>query len=394
VTSVAAVAFDKAGNYIVSGVVDGRPGVAAFDRRATGTTSPLWTISGDQSGLVSPYYLAVDGRDRVYVLNDQNGDRSLSVFTAGEHGDVAPMAQFHEAELPVKNPRDIAYDRKSDGVIILGSQVSAWIPGGISSRALPASRRLKLYGDSISPGADGWMGVSRGDGSFEAFTLAANGRMAQRHVLAVDNAELGNPSFVSVARDGSIYFASADGSVERFAANARGDARPLSTLRVEQLYRSGGGSTVSGFAGDTAGTLYFSRTDRDAVEIIEADGHERMLEGDQTGLKAPPGIAVDASGALYVTNLGNNAVTVYSPGASGNVRPTRTLSGEVTGLKGPQAIAADEDGTLYVFYGPEELDSLSSPEQYVAAFPAGARGDTPPRRRYVVHSGCFTNDHI
>ncbi len=326
------------------------------------------------------------------MLNDETGRRSLYVFAAGQRGNVAPMVLLHEASLPVSHPRDIAYDRESDTLVILGSKSAALIPHGIASRSLPKAQTLAIYGDTISPGAEGQMSVSSGGNSFVAFALR-NGKVTQSTQLALRNAQLDNPDFVSVARDGSVYFASVVGSVERFAAGARGDFRPMSSQHVDQLL-NGGMSLVNGFTGDTAGKLYFSRADRNAIEIIEPSGRSRMLEGPRTGLAGPQGMTVDSRGALYVTNVRNNSVTVYSAGTSGNAPPIRTLSGNATGLKAPQAIATDADGTLYVFYGPQELDSPSYPEQFVAVFAAGAYGNARPRVRYPVKAGCFTNDYL
>src|SRR5438876_7315178 len=51
---------------------------------------------------------------------------------------------------------------------------------------------------------------------------------------------------------------------------------------------------------------------------------------------------------LYVVNSGNNSVTVYTPGASGNATPTATIAGGNTGLLFPYAIALDGAGNIYV----------------------------------------------
>jgi serine/threonine-protein kinase len=61
-----------------------------------------------------------------------------------------------------------------------------------------------------------------------------------------------------------------------------------------------------------------------------------------TGVTAPAGIAVDKAGALYVTNEGNNTVTVYPHGAS---TPSLTIS---TGINGPYGIAVDSSGDVFV----------------------------------------------
>jgi hypothetical protein len=61
-----------------------------------------------------------------------------------------------------------------------------------------------------------------------------------------------------------------------------------------------------------------------------------------TGVSAPAGLAVDKKSALYVTNEGNNTVTVYPKGQSS---PSLTIS---TGIDGPYGIAVDSKGNVFV----------------------------------------------
>jgi hypothetical protein len=64
------------------------------------------------------------------------------------------------------------------------------------------------------------------------------------------------------------------------------------------------------------------------------------------GIQAPYGMAVDASGNLYVTNYGVNTVTVYAPNKS---TPTRTIS---NGVDGPFDVKVDGFGNVYVANDP------------------------------------------
>jgi sugar lactone lactonase YvrE len=61
-----------------------------------------------------------------------------------------------------------------------------------------------------------------------------------------------------------------------------------------------------------------------------------------TGIDGPEGLAVDASGNLYVCDNYNNTVTVYAPGGTS---PTTTYS---NGISFPVAVAVDTSGTVYV----------------------------------------------
>lgn len=60
------------------------------------------------------------------------------------------------------------------------------------------------------------------------------------------------------------------------------------------------------------------------------------------GISTPAGLAVDASGNLYVANSGNSTVTVYAPGST---TPSATYS---NGISTPTGVAVGSNGTLYV----------------------------------------------
>lgn len=60
------------------------------------------------------------------------------------------------------------------------------------------------------------------------------------------------------------------------------------------------------------------------------------------GVNIPSQVAVDAHGTLYVTNDGNNTVTVYPKGHSS---PSLTIS---SGLNGPYGIGVDSKGNVFV----------------------------------------------
>ncbi len=61
-----------------------------------------------------------------------------------------------------------------------------------------------------------------------------------------------------------------------------------------------------------------------------------------TGVDAPAGVAVDSAGSLYVTNEGNQTVTVYPKGQSS---PSLTIG---TGISSPYGIAVDSKGNVFV----------------------------------------------
>lgn len=66
------------------------------------------------------------------------------------------------------------------------------------------------------------------------------------------------------------------------------------------------------------------------------------VTGAVTGLSTPGGVAVDAvNNEVFVTNVGNDSITVYSRTANGNVAPIRTIAGAATGLSSVATLAVD-----------------------------------------------------
>src|SRR5215475_2943713 len=58
----------------------------------------------------------------------------------------------------------------------------------------------------------------------------------------------------------------------------------------------------------------------------------RMIKGPKTGLKHPPGIALDEKlNEIYIANMGNASVTVFPVTANGDVAPIRTVRGAPSG---------------------------------------------------------------
>jgi hypothetical protein len=116
--------------------------------------------------------------------------------------------------------------------------------------------------------------------------------------------------------------------------------------------------------------------------IVHADGTIPGTEDDEPAgcrgrderLSDPGDVAVDASGNLYASNSGNNTITEYGPGASGDIAPFRTISGPNTGLFLNDDISLASDGTLYVG---NVSPSATFP---VVVFAPGAHGSATPIR--------------
>ena len=127
--------------------------------------------------------------------------------------------------------------------------------------------------------------------------------------------------------------------------------------------------------GDDGLIYVLSRVDR-SVTVYRPEGGRldpspvKVLEGDNTGLINPRGLAFDSFGRMYVVN--SNTVTVYPPGwPGGNTPPLKELQGFGSGIAEPMAIAFDSADRMYVVNSHEFRGGNGSVTVHQVEWPAG-----------------------
>ena len=170
---------------------------------------------------------------------------------------------------------------------------------------------------------------------------------------------------------------SANDNVLVFPVASSGNATPTSSI---------GGSNTNlalseGIALDASGRIYVANAYPANVDIFAAGSNGNVAPvatiTNAGSAFETLGVAVDKAGNIYVTNQGGGThgnVTVYAAGASGVATPTETIVGANTLLNGPQGIAIGANGNIYVTNGSASGFSGST----VLVFAPGANGNVAP----------------
>ena len=174
------------------------------------------------------------------------------------------------------------------------------------------------------------------------------------------NAELDSPKAVAVDASGNLYIADSVNNVVRrvtpsgaistaVGTGGSGFAGDLGPAIAAQL------NNPTGLAMDSAGNLYITdgstrvrRVYPDGIIVTIAGNGTRGFSGDgglatNAQLSGPYGIAVTSSGALYVTDSGNNAVRLLAPLAT--TMSIGAVTNSASNLPGP--ISPGEVVTIY-----------------------------------------------
>jgi sugar lactone lactonase YvrE len=181
-------------------------------------------------------------------------------------------------------------------------------------------------------------------------------------------ARFADPYGLAVAADGTRYIAdagdnnrirriAADGTVGTLAGGVEGFADGLGNAAAFH--------TPSGLALDAAGNLYVADTGNHAIRKITPQGAVTKLAGtgeagyrDGAGTQAqfngPVGVAVDASGRVYVADTYNDRIRAIAPDGqvstlAGGERPGyQDGFGSVARFDTPTALAVDAQGEIWI----------------------------------------------
>jgi serine/threonine-protein kinase len=141
-----------------------------------------------------------------------------------------------------------------------------------------------------------------------------------------------SPGGVALDNAGNIYVTN-QGMYGRVVKLSAGSSTPA-VLPFSGLYQP------QGVAVDANGAVYVSDFNNRVVKLAAGSNNQEVLPFD--GLDYPEGVAVDAGGSVYVADRGNNRVMKLPAGS--NAATALPFSG----LDHPDGVAVDSSGSVYV----------------------------------------------
>ena len=274
---------------------------------------------------------------------------------------------------------------------ILNGRYSQWRLAGTAVRIKPSVKITDQYGNPVggvgvtfaptSGGGtvNGGSAITSAQGIAEVGDWTLGSAPGPNTLAATAPGLAGSPvAFGAIGNSGALYVANQIGnSVTVYAAGSAGNVAPIATIQGSNT----GLSVPHGIAIDGSGNLHVVNSGTNTVTTFSlgANGNVtplRTISGASTGLTSALAIATDIAGNLYVTNQHHDNIVVFAAGANGNVAPMRTISGANTGLSRPTGIVFDSSENLYVInlgiYGNSCCNSS------VTAYAPGASGNATP----------------
>jgi sugar lactone lactonase YvrE len=361
-----------------TGVVTTLAGFSWGFADGTGTSAQFTSPGGvavDASGNI---FVADRGNNRIRKVSPTGVVTTLAGSTQGFADGTGTSAQF-------SNPYGVAVDAGGNAYVAdyANHRIRKVSPTGVVTTLAGSSANSYADGTGTSASFNYPFGVFV-DASGNVYVAdSANNRIRKVSPTGVvttlaggsggfadgtgTSAKFSNPYGVAMDTSGNLYVADLSNNRIRKVSTTG----VVTTLAGSGTRGSSDGSALAGFAGpncvaiDAAGNLYVAEKDQHRISKILPDGTLTTLAGgsaagfaDGTGTSAqftnPRGVAVDASGTVYVADHNNHRIRKVSPTgvvttlAGSGTNGYSDGTGTSASFNYPMGVAVDASGTIYV----------------------------------------------
>jgi hypothetical protein len=245
------VTLDTSGNVYVSnyGLSDSsNPSVTVYPAGASGTVTPIQTITGSNTELYNPMGIALDSNRDIYVTN--YGSSSIAEYAEGASGNVAPMQIISGSSTGLNRPWGIAVDNAGEIYIgnAGGDDILVFSPGSggnvAPTRVISGSNTGLGDPTGVALDSAGNLYVSnpgphKPSVSIKIYAAGANGNIAPTRTIVGKSTQLQQPMYVALDASSNIYVSNFfrnkktnddDSAVTVYAAGSSGNAPPIQRL--------------------------------------------------------------------------------------------------------------------------------------------------------------------
>ncbi len=330
------VAIDSAGNIYVADAGDSRVRMIA----PTGISTTL------TSAVNSPYGVAADAKGNVYVADlgnnriqkiapDGTATTVLGQLASPRNVLVDGAGNIYFSEFAGQRVRRIGTD--GTVTVIAGTGVA-----GLSGDGGAATSAQLRYPAGLAMDTLGNLYIA--DSGNNSVRMVSGGRIST--VLGAAGAgALSTPTSVALDNAGSLYVA--DTGNQRIRKLTRTGVISTIPIAAKDLSLDGAGNLVA-----AGGAHVYRVLVSGAITTIAGDG-AYWYRGDggpatKARLNAPSGVALDASGNLWIADTGNARVRMVTLGTQSNSGQINTVAGGGGQLNSPLQITMDSTGDLLV----------------------------------------------
>jgi hypothetical protein len=309
--------------------------------------APLATIAGANTGLNSPYGVALDANNNIYVANRFGGPALQGSIT------IYPALGSSTGTLN-ESPIATIVGQPNIGCTAAGVPF-ACCTGDEIGTCVDNTQLSQPTGITVE-GATGNIYVANLDGGtgFQGSINVYPPLGGSTGTLNESPTAIIAGQFNSACTAAGNPYACCSGSGTGTCTDNTGLANPTGVdlvlnpgLEVLDLYvtNSTGGppgcSATSSCNGSITAYSPASTANGNATPSL-------ILTGSNTQLSAPQGLSHDEDHNLFVTNGFSNAVTIYPSGTGGNLAPTSTISDDLNGPEGVVNVPVDGNALSFV----------------------------------------------